>query len=92
MSVEVCYVKADLNYSSSGDSYNGIASRGWIRDYSRNTPKYFDYTPADFAKLRNVRELVPPSTSLIHDDLIELFLLTTRPNVIRARIPLFIKT
>ncbi|KAM3146170.1 hypothetical protein pb186bvf_001827 [Paramecium bursaria] len=90
--VEVCFVKADLNCSKQNDQYNGITSRGWIRDYSRNSPKYFEYSPEDFAKLKNVRELVPPSTSLIHDDFIELFLLTTRPNVLRVNIPLFIKT
>ena len=90
-STEVCYVRADLNISKANESYNGIISRGWIRDYSKNTPKYFGYPPEDFAELRNVRELLPPSTSLIHDDFIELFLLTTRPNVLRAKVPLFIK-
>lgn len=35
---------------------------------------------------------MPPSTCIIHDDFIEIVLLTARPHVLRAKVPLFIKT
>ena len=39
-----------------------------------------------------MRELLPPSTAIVHDDFVELFLLTGRPNALRTNLNLFIKT
>ena len=50
-SIEACSIKVDLNLSKSNDKLNMQLSRGWIRSYSKNTPKYFEYKPLDFAKL-----------------------------------------
>lgn len=90
-SVEICFMRVDLGCAALKDQYNGT-KRGWIRDFSRSTPNFFKYNDSEFKKLRNIVQLMPYSTQRIHDNFIDLFLLTSRPAVIRAHIPVWAKS
>lgn len=59
--------------------------RGEILSRSENSFQFFGFeSKEDFIRQRvTVHELVPPLISSVHNTIIELFLMSNRPNVIR---------
>ncbi|CAD8106538.1 unnamed protein product [Paramecium primaurelia] len=75
----ICYLKVNLS------RFSKHKCRGEILARSENSFKFFGFeSKDDFLRQRvTVHELVPPLISSVHNTIIELFLMSNRPNVIR---------
>ncbi|CAD8190941.1 unnamed protein product [Paramecium octaurelia] len=81
-SQKVCYLKINL----ARHAKKGKISRGEIIQYSNNAPHMFGYGQREFQEeILTVHQLVAPHLSDIHDQLMEIFLLTNRPLILRKK-------
>ncbi|CAK91855.1 unnamed protein product (macronuclear) [Paramecium tetraurelia] len=79
---KVCYFKINL----ARHAQKGKISRGEIIQFSNNAPHMFGYGLREFKdEVLTVHQLVIPHLSAIHDQLIEIFLLTNRPQILRKK-------
>ncbi|CAD8095762.1 unnamed protein product [Paramecium primaurelia] len=79
---KVCYFKINL----ARHAQKGKISRGEIIQFSNNAPHMFGYGQREFKdEVLTVHQLVIPHLSAIHDQLIEIFLLTNRPQILRKK-------
>ncbi|CAD8125327.1 unnamed protein product [Paramecium sonneborni] len=79
---KVCYLKINL----ARHAKKGKISRGEIIQYSNNAPYVFGYGQREFQEeILTVNQLVVPHLSGIHDQLMEIFLLTNRPVILRKK-------
>ncbi|CAD8103995.1 unnamed protein product [Paramecium primaurelia] len=81
-SQKVCYLKINL----ARHAKKGKISRGEIIQFSNNAPHMFGYQQREFQEeILTVHQLVAPHLSTIHDQLMEIFLLTNRPFILRKK-------
>ncbi|CAD8113913.1 unnamed protein product [Paramecium sonneborni] len=79
---KVCYLKINL----ARHAKKGKIQRGEIIQFSNNAPQMFGYGQREFKdEVLTVHQLVIPHLSVIHDQLIEIFLLTNRPQILRKK-------
>ncbi|CAD8113723.1 unnamed protein product [Paramecium sonneborni] len=78
-SQNICYLKVNLS------RFSKHKCRGEILGRSENSYQFFGFeSKDDFLRQRvTVHELVPPLISSVHNTIIELFLMSNRPNVVR---------
>ncbi|CAD8117952.1 unnamed protein product [Paramecium sonneborni] len=79
---KVCYFKINL----ARHAQKGKIQRGEIIQFSNNAPHMFGYGQREFKdEVLSVHQLVIPHLAVIHDQLIEIFLLTNRPQILRKK-------